>query len=146
MNIPARMPQQSEPLKISAISNPVFRVELPNGTIETYDPFELIEKVTIANADLMDAKPEYAGTMLPPEATSGELPPDAKPRRPETFHEVLLAEFHLKESDFPGLSARNVMLSLWAAVNEYLEGLEVTKKLSGLVQRSLSSQASSPQK
>ncbi len=46
----------------------------------------------------------------------------------------------------PWRRARNVMLSLWAAVNEYMEGLEVTKKLSGLVHRNSSSQASSPQK
>ncbi len=138
---------QNEPLKISAINNPVFKVELPSGKIESYDPFELVEKVSIALADMAESKPDkkYPCTLLPADAINTTAT-DATDRRPETFHEILLAEFHLKESDFPDMSARNVMLSLWAAVNEYMEGLELTKKLSGLVQRSLSSQASSPQK
>lgn len=140
---PSRDP--NTPLKISAIQNPIFKVELPNGTIESYDPFELIEKITEANAALAAPDQPYPGTLI---AVAVAVPRGSEPqvalRAPLNFHEVLMAEFHLKQEDFPGLSARNVMLSLWAAINEYVEGLEVTKKLSGLVQRNSSSQASSP--
>lgn len=133
---PAR--DQSTPLKISTIVNPVFKVELPSGVIESYDPLELIEKITAAASAPAD-KP-YPGAMLPPDALGAAPPPEGtEPRQPQTFHEILLSEFHLKESDFPGLSARNVMLQLWAEINMYVEGLEVTKKLSGLVQRNSSS-------
>lgn len=134
-------------IDISAIKNPIYKVKLPNGTIESYDPFELMEKIlSSSSASIPDAAGKlpdpYPGTLL---AAGSVAIDNSNARQPRSFHEILLAEFHLKESDFPGVSPRNVMLTLWTSLQDYMEGLEVTKKLSAQGQQNSSSSAvSSP--
>lgn len=58
------------------------------------------------------------------------------------LHDAVLGAFGLSQNDFPhGSSPRNITLVLWTKLQEFMEGLESSKKYAELVQRNSSSAA-----
>lgn len=117
------------PIKLSAIKDPVFEVELPDGTVRKYDPWELSAKLAKADESATDMEDAFERTRQVFGLPTGKEVEEARQRNAEPRAADAPAPVE------PYTLSRHACVHLKAELMQFIEGLDESKKLSAATRK-----------